>query len=66
MRTTKRCELLWQLQMETANEIEESQQSEIDTWLDEQAEVAYAKDLASAIHLLEQQLSARGFSLKTH
>jgi len=52
--------------METANEIEESQQSEIDTWLDEQAEVAYAKDLASAIHLLEQQLSARGFSLKTH
>lgn len=61
-------ELLWQLHEDTEDEISELQQREIDAWLDEQSgpSIAYAKDLATAVHFLEQELIARGYSLKTH
>ena len=41
----------------------------IGAWLDEQSELTtgfHAKDLATAAHFLEEELSVRGFSLKTH
>jgi len=64
------CELLWKLREDTANEISELEpRDEIDAWLDEQAEltaVYYAKDLARVAHLLEQELSHYGLSVKTH
>ena len=61
-------ELLWKLREETANEIAELQQSEIDSWLEEQSALtaAYSNDLATVVQLLEQELSARGISLRTH
>jgi len=61
-------ELLWNLREATANEILELQQSEIDGWLDEQSALtaAYSNDLATVVQLLEQELSARGISLRTH
>ena len=63
-------ELLWKLREDTANEISELQLSEgIGAWLDEQSELTtgfHAKDLATAAHFLEEELSVRGFSLKTH
>jgi antibiotic biosynthesis monooxygenase (ABM) superfamily enzyme len=63
-------ELLRKLQEDTANEISELQQSEgIGTWFDEQSEptaVYHAKDLATALYFLEEELSVHGFSLKTH
>jgi hypothetical protein len=61
-------ELLWKLSEETANEMSELQQSEIAGWLDEQSAltVACANDLATMVRLLEQELSARGTSLRTH
>jgi len=67
-------ELLWRLREDTANEISELQpEAEIndwlDAWLDEQSEltaVYYAKDLAAVVHLLEQEMSNRGLSAKTH
>jgi len=60
--------LLWHLREETVQEISELQQSELDVWLDEQSALtaAYSKDLATAVQLLEQELSARGVSLRTH
>jgi hypothetical protein len=68
------CELLWELREDTANEISELEPREeisdcLDAWLDEQAEltaVYYAKDLATVVHLLEQELSSHGLSVKTH
>jgi hypothetical protein len=61
-------ELLWQLHEDTEDEVSELQQREIDARLDEQSgpSVAYAKDLATAVHFLERELIARGHSLKTH
>jgi len=63
-------ELLWMLREDTANEISELQQNEeIGAWLDEQSEPTAAyhtKDFATAVHFLEEELSVRGFSLKTH
>jgi DNA-binding GntR family transcriptional regulator len=63
-------ELLWKLGEDTANEISEPEpRDELDAWLDEQAELTaayYAKDLARAVHLLEQELSQHGLSPKTH
>jgi len=66
--TKKMHELLWRLSDETANEMSELQQSEIDGWLDEQSALtaAYSKDLATVVGLLEQELSARGISVRTH
>jgi hypothetical protein len=68
------CELLWELREDTVNEISEPEpRDELDAWLDEQAEltaVYYAKELARAVHLLEQEkeqeLSNHGPSVKTH
>jgi hypothetical protein len=64
------CELLWKLGEDTVNEISEPDpRDELDAWLDEQAEltaVYYAKDLAGAVHPLEQELSNHGPSVKTH
>jgi len=64
------CELLWKLREDTVSEISEQEpRDELDAWLDEQAELTAAcsaKDLARADHLLEQELSNRGPSLKTH
>jgi hypothetical protein len=61
-------ELLCRLREETANEISELQQSEIDVWLEEQSALtaAYSNDVATVVQLLEQELSARGISLRTH
>jgi hypothetical protein len=62
-------ELLWQLREDTVDEISRLRQSEmIDAWLDNQSALtaAYATDLDSLVLLLEEELSARGFSLKTH
>ena len=66
--------LLWRLREDTANEISELQPDEeindwLDAWLDEQSEltaVYYAKDLATVVHFLEQELSQHGLSVKTH
>jgi DNA-binding FadR family transcriptional regulator len=64
------CELLWKLREDTVNEISEPEpRDELDAWLDEQAELTaacYAKDRARADHVLEQELSKHGLSLKTH
>jgi hypothetical protein len=68
------CELLWKLGEDTAHEISEPEPGEeisdwLDAWLDGQAEltaVYCAKDLATVVHLLEQELSNRGLSVKTH
>jgi hypothetical protein len=67
MATSKHA-LLWQLYTDTASEISESQQGEIDAWLDEQAATAviYARDVATALRLLEQELTARGISMTRH
>ena len=70
----KKCELLWKLRDDTANEISELQLRDetsdwLDAWLDEQAELTaayYTKDLATVVHLLEQELSNHGLSVKTH
>ena len=70
----KMCELLWKLREDTANEISELELREeisdqLDAWLDEQAEltaVYYTKDLAAVVHLLEQEPSNHGLSIKTH
>ena len=70
----KMCELLWKVREDTANEISELQLREetsdwLDAWLDEQSEltaVYHAKDLATVVHLLEQELSNHGLSVKTH
>jgi len=62
-------ELLWRLREDTASEISELEQSDsIDAWLDEQSQptAAYAKDVASVVHRMEQELSCRGLSLKLH
>ena len=67
-------ELLWKLREDTANEISELQVQEetsewLDAWLEEQSErtaVYYARDLATVVHLLEQELSHHGLSVKTH
>lgn len=67
-------ELLWKLREDTADEISELQEGEetsdwLDPWLEEQSELTalyYAKDLATVVHLLEQELSNHGLSLKTH
>ena len=62
-------QLLWQLREDTADEISELQRSEeIDAWLDDQSELTavYAKDLNTVVDLFEQQLAARGCSVKTH
>ena len=72
--TRKRCELLWKLREDTANEISELHLREeisdwLDAWLDEQAEltaVYYTKDLATVVHFLEQELANHGLSVKTH
>ena len=60
--------LLWHLREETEHETSELRQSELDAWLDEQSALtaAYSKDLATMVQLLEQELSARGVSLRTH
>jgi hypothetical protein len=63
--TTKSRELLWQLQADLESDRAELER-EIDAWLDEQTGVAYASDLAGAMRLLKEELSARGFSLRTH
>jgi hypothetical protein len=70
----KMCELLWTLREDTAKEISEPELREetsdwLDAWLDEQSEltaVYYAKDLATVVHLLEQELCNHGLSVKTH
>jgi hypothetical protein len=62
-------DILWKLHEDTVNDISELEQSEdLGVWLDEQAAltVAYSNDLATVVKLLEQELSARGVSLKTH
>jgi predicted XRE-type DNA-binding protein len=62
-------EVLWKLREDTANEISELQvRQEMSDWLDEQSELTtiYAKELATVVHLLEQELSNHGLSLKTH
>jgi len=62
-------ELLWQLSEDTADEISHLQRGDaIDAWLDNQAALtaAYADDLEAVVDLLEQELSARGFSVRTH
>ena len=72
--TKKMHELLWKLREDTADEISEPQVREemsdwLDAWLDEQSKltsVYYAKDLTTVVHFLEQELSDRGLSVKTH
>jgi hypothetical protein len=67
------CEPLWKLGEDAADEISEPGPGEeisdwLDAWLDEQAEltaVYHAKDLATVVHL-EEELSGRGLSAKTH
>jgi hypothetical protein len=68
-------ELLWKFREDTAKEISDLQLREdeisarLDAWLDEQSEltaVYYAKDLATVVHFLEQELSNHGLSVKTH
>jgi hypothetical protein len=62
-------ELLLDLREETANEISELEQSdEIDAWLLEQSmpTAAYAKDLATVVRHMDQELSCRGLSLRIH
>jgi hypothetical protein len=62
-------QLLWQLGEDTADEISELQRSEeIDAWLDEQSEltVAYSNDLRTAVNIFEEELAARGFSVRAH
>jgi hypothetical protein len=67
-------ELLWKLREDAAKEISEPQVGEemsgwLDAWLDEQSKltaVYYAKDLASVVHFLEQELANHGLSVKTH
>ena len=66
-------ELLWWFREDTANVSELQPEAKIndwlDAWLDEQSEltaVYYAKDLAAVVHLLEQEMSNRGLSAKTH
>jgi len=67
-------ELLWNLREDTANEIPEPQVREetsdwLDAWLDEQSEltaVYCAKDLATLVDFLAQELSSHGLSVKTH
>ena len=67
-------ELLWKLREDAGNEISEPQVREemsdwLDAWLDEQSKltaVYYAKDLASVVHFLEQELANHGLSVKTH
>ena len=62
-------QLLWQLREDTADEISELRRSgEIDAWLDEQSEltVVYSNNLRTVVNLFEQELSARGFSVRTH
>jgi hypothetical protein len=67
-------ELVWKLREDTANEVLELQVREetsdwLDAWLDEQSELTalyHAKDLATVVHLLEQELSNQGLSVKTH
>ena len=65
---TKSFELPWQLPTDTGKKSPELQQDEIEAWLNEQSMpgVVYAKDLDTAIRLLEQEISARGFALKAH
>jgi len=62
-------ELLWQLSEDTTDEISQLGHGDaIDAWLDNQAALtaAYADDLEAVVHLLEQELTARGFSVRTH
>ena len=68
MMANRKHELLWQLREDTVDEISELRASdEIDAWLDEQSAVAvYANDLDAVVHLLEEELTARGFSVRTH
>jgi hypothetical protein len=65
---TRRHVLLWQLHAETADEISELQDCWIEDWLEEQSapRVVFTSDLATALHVLEQELTARGLSLTTH
>jgi hypothetical protein len=69
MANNKVRQLLAQLREETENGISDLQQSEeIDAWLDEQSALTAAccNDRATVVQLLEQELSARGISLRTH
>jgi len=62
-------QLLWQLREDTADEISELQRSEeIDAWLDGQSALTavYSNDLETVVNLFEQEIAARGFSVRTH
>jgi len=62
-------ELLLDLREETANEISDLERGdEIEAWLIEQSmpTAAYAKDVATVVRHMDQELSCRGLSLRIH